>query len=150
MDVDQYNSHLRDSILNLNFDGVVYAIEKGANINSYFERDGLRYYHLYYACTRYPSYTNNNAIKLLVIIKHLISKGSDIDSLNTNLKHTPLHMAAYVGWLDGITVLLDAGANREVTDMYGQTAADYAETGGHHKIAEYIRSYEFPVKGVNL
>jgi len=152
--VNKYDDQLRSSISSINFDGVVHAIEQGADVNGYHEINGCKYYTFYEVCNRYPTYNNYQDAELLRILKYLISKGADVNSIGCARRQTPLHIAASVGWLDGVVVLLDSGANKEITDIYGLTAESHAESLGYQNIEyygipEYIRSYEFPVKGVN-
>jgi len=123
------------------FDGVVQAVDEGIDVNGYCIISGQEFYYLNGACI-----WNDRTMR---IIKFLIEKGANVDSISGHDNWTPLHTAARDGRMDIVEILLDAGANKEIKDKYGDTAADLAESHGYIVVAEYIRSYSaIPVKGV--
>jgi len=130
------------------FDRVVLDIESGADVNGYYMFGNYKYYHLYMACEK--SGKGLNCVGPAInIIKYLISKGADLNSVNGPCDLTPLHFTACCGYIEYVVVLLEAGADVDICDRDGRTALECAEFNGKHEIAEYIRSYDLPVKGVN-
>jgi ankyrin repeat protein len=71
----------------------------------------------------------------------LISHGADINEPGTEWKTALMHAAAD-GELDVCAVLLSHGADAAAHDMFGRTAADWARSGGHHRIASMLRKVE--------
>jgi hypothetical protein len=77
----------------------------------------------------------------------------DIDWMHDNLMmrdlrdghdgifHTALHSAAREGNRESVTLLLQRGANRDIKDTWGRTAAGRAVEYGHHDIAEHIETF---------
>jgi ankyrin repeat protein len=56
--------------------------------------------------------------------------------LNTNLK--PLHYAAAVGNVEIVRVLIEAGAELEASDKYGETALNIASAFGHADVVRQL------------
>ncbi|KAH6928290.1 hypothetical protein HPB50_013953 [Hyalomma asiaticum] len=52
---------------------------------------------------------------------------------------TPLHVAAELGHVSTVRLLLDSGADLLARDAQGQTATDVAELAGHAQVAEMLR-----------
>jgi ankyrin repeat protein len=52
-----------------------------------------------------------------------------------------LHSAAREGNRESVTLLLQRGANRDIKDTWGRTAAERAVQYGHHDIAELIETF---------
>ena len=71
-------------------------------------------------------------------IRLLITYGADINEAGIEWKTALMHAAAN-GNLELCTVLLGHGADPAAHDMFGRTAADWAEAGGHHRIASLLR-----------
>lgn len=78
------------------------------------------------------------------VVRRLIAAGAPLDHVN-NLGWTALIEAVILG--DGgprhqrvVRALLDAGADRSITDRQGRTPLDLAEMAGHVTIAEMLRN----------
>jgi ankyrin repeat protein len=79
-------------------------------------------------------------------IRRLVALGADPDRRTTfgGPAHgegvTALHLAAQNAHIDAIAALLEAGADRTLTDaLYGATPASWAEHGGHAEAAARLR-----------
>ncbi len=73
----------------------------------------------------------------------LIGMGIDIDaySIVIHPHATALHQAVAADSLDAVKVLVEAGARLDVADkIYRGTPLQWAEYGGHARIAEYLRA----------
>jgi hypothetical protein len=87
------------------------------------------------------------------VLDILLDSGMDIDWMHDNLMmrdlrdghggifHTALHSAAREGNRESVTLLLQRGANRDIKDTWGRTAAERAVQYGHHDIAELIETF---------
>ncbi len=60
------------------------------------------------------------------MLQFLIEKGVDLEDKNGTFEGTPLIDAASERWLLGVKMLLEAGANVQAKNKYGETAAYYA------------------------
>lgn len=86
------------------------------------------------------SYKNNASA-----IPVLIQAGLDVNTPDSN-GQTPLILAARLGWLNTVKVLLAQGADISIRDHKGKTAADYAlESSNHAK--ETLDGAHFDKKG---
>ncbi|MCJ1380862.1 hypothetical protein MMC17_003971 [Xylographa soralifera] len=74
------------------------------------------------------------------IIKHLLSVGADIDSLEPDMG-TPLHRAAWREHKGTIEVLLQMGANTHIKNRWGKTALDMVVGYGRTDLAELWSSF---------
>jgi len=133
---DDPNRKLKHAIMNDDLPSVKGAILDGADVNAYFVST---YTHLYIAIQ------NGN----IEIIKYLIANGANVDAVNGSLNWTPLHYAARYNYFDRVKLLLEAGASIDLVDTIECTAVDIAELHNYNDMANYIRSYDIPVKGVN-
>jgi uncharacterized protein len=52
--------------------------------------------------------------------------------------YTPLHQAAAAGLVEVITILLEAGAKRDMRCDQGKTPADYARERGHEGVLQVL------------
>jgi len=132
---------LKEAIKLNSYDRVVLAVEAGADVNGHPETSyAYKCHHLYWAM-RFD----------ISIIRYLILKGANINSLNGHAQWTPLHKVVFEGNFEVVKLLIEYGAQTWHTDIYGRTVINIAEMNGHFEIAEYIRSYnDIPVKGVNV
>jgi ankyrin repeat protein len=71
-------------------------------------------------------------------VRLLTSHGADINEPGTEWKTALMHAAAN-GNLGLCTVLLSYGADPDARDMFGGTAAYWAEQKGHQRIASLLR-----------
>ena len=78
------------------------------------------------------------------VVQLLLEAGEDPNRYNPVGFHahsTPLHQAALAGHFDVVRLLAERGARLDFKDIHHDgTAADWAEYGGHHDIAEYLRN----------
>jgi len=127
------------------YDAVVLAVESAGDVNGYFLFPSSKFYCLYEAC--HKDGKNDTKVSMR-IIKYLISKGADLNSINGTLKLTPLHLAAYCGYDDYVAVLLEAGASTDIIDGDGRNAFECARSNQHFETAAFIKSYhDVLVKG---
>jgi hypothetical protein len=71
-------------------------------------------------------------------VRLLVSHGADINESGTEWKTALMHAAANGRW-DLCAFLLSCGADASAGDMFGQTAADWAEHNGHGRTAFLLR-----------
>ena len=71
-------------------------------------------------------------------VRRLLSSGCDVNERGTSNDQTSLHIAAYRGDMEVVWTLLDAGADRHLTDAVGATALDLAAQRGHQDVAELL------------
>ena len=60
-------------------------------------------------------------------VEELLKHGAEVDAI-TNLKQTPLHLAAVRGTVETARLLLDAGADLDAKDMRGRSPTELAKT----------------------
>ncbi len=72
-------------------------------------------------------------------VKLLIDKGADVNAIEATEAFSPLMMAAGLGQIDIVKVLLAHNANKELRDNDGDTALTHAETSKHAEIAQLLR-----------
>ena len=82
------------------------------------------------------------------IVQLLINAGADVNARvvrpgSPHLGGTPLHWCARQkdDCAEVIEVLLKNGGDPTLTDAFGKTALQYAEEGGHARVAEVLRSH---------
>ncbi|KIN02923.1 hypothetical protein OIDMADRAFT_18485 [Oidiodendron maius Zn] len=87
------------------------------------------------------------------VLDILLDSGMDINWMHDNMMmkdprdghdgifHTALHTAARRGNRESVTLLLQRGANRDIKDTRGRTAAERAVQYGHNDIAELIETF---------
>ena len=87
------------------------------------------------------------ALGRVAAIRRLLELGADPNAVGTfgGPDHgegvTALHLAAQNGDQDAVRALLDAGADPTIRDaLHGGAAWSWAEHGGHHELAELLRS----------
>ncbi|KAM5350649.1 hypothetical protein ACJ41O_007154 [Fusarium nematophilum] len=86
------------------------------------------------------------------VIDMLLARGASLTSLKYE-KHpksrmfypfmgngTVLHTAAEDGKMDIVKHLIEKGADKDIKDRKGMTAAEVAEVVGHHEVARYLES----------
>jgi peptide-methionine (S)-S-oxide reductase len=80
------------------------------------------------------------------IVEMLLDAGEDPNRYNPKGAHshsTPLHQAVWGGHLDVVRLLVERGARRDLKDTLWQgTPLDWAEYGGQHAIADYLRGLD--------
>ena len=112
-----YNGH--DEVVTL-------LINKGATIDS---RDNKGMTPLIHAASgEYPS-----------TVELLLDAGADIDAVDGGEKFTALMMAAALGNVEVVKVLLQRGADKTKTDIDGESAADFALNGNHLEIVKLLQ-----------
>ena len=71
----------------------------------------------------------------------LVSRGADVNEPGTEWKTALMHAAARGHW--GLcALLLSRGADVKAHDMFGRTAACWAQFGGHERVASSLRKAE--------
>eukprot|EP00871_Galdieria_phlegrea_P005557 jgi/Galph1/6001/GphlegSOOS_G4668.1 len=73
-------------------------------------------------------------------VLRLILSGVSVNVCNDDLR-TPLHLAAAVGHLEIVQLLLEYGGSVNVTDCRGKTPLADAIRGNHQKVIECLQSY---------
>ena len=78
----------------------------------------------------------------LALVRNAIREGADIDAKRSDAEGaTALMWAAYRGNKAMVVALLEAGANVNATDNYGDTAIDEARIGGYSDIVDILRAH---------
>lgn len=72
------------------------------------------------------------------LIRLLSQKGADVNEKGGYLEKTPLHLAATNGDLKTVKLLIELGADKEIKDANGGTAAVRAREQGHQEIADIL------------
>ncbi|EEH40231.2 hypothetical protein PAAG_02286 [Paracoccidioides lutzii Pb01] len=72
------------------------------------------------------------------VVQRLLRHGADIETCG-EFKRTTLHIAADEGQFACVTVLVDSGADPQVSDENGDTPLVLAEEGNWNKVASYLR-----------
>lgn len=87
------------------------------------------------------------------LVRHLLLNLNAFDSLHiTNIHgNTPLHTAALHSSLEIVTLLLDAGSDKTIKNVFNNTPEESAKFSRRSKIASFIRDYDptFDVKEVD-
>ena len=99
---------------------VEWLISKGANLNL---KSNLGTTALHSVCT--PSSVKGTS-NHYAIAKALLNAGADVNARD-NSGETPLHRASQCGLKDTVKLLLDSGANKNITDYEGLTAVQRLE-----------------------
>jgi ankyrin repeat protein len=102
---------------------VKWLLTEGANANLSAKVGSLEAPPLWHAMLCSPS-SFNFSVPLL-LLKH----GALESAPDPRLKRTPLHLAAQLGNLLGVALLLNAGADLKALDAESKTPLDYAEDG---------------------
>ncbi|MDR6340599.1 ankyrin repeat protein [Filimonas zeae] len=89
----------------------------------------------------------------LPLVSYCIQLGLNVNAASTS-GETPLMLLAQSGLfsragvledcMNKIQLLLDAGADMQMKDLYGNTAADHAQTAGNHALADWINAQVTP------
>lgn len=74
---------------------------------------------------------------MLAAIKKLIKSGENVNEVEA-AGNTPLHSAAYEGWLEGVEVLLSLGAKIDASNNAGDRPYHWAENMGHKEVMDFI------------
>ena len=74
-----------------------------------------------------------------VLLKRLVRAGIDINAGDYD-KRSAVHISAAEGNLVALKVLVDGGANLQVTDRWNNTAMDEARNNKAEQIVEYLNS----------
>jgi hypothetical protein len=71
-------------------------------------------------------------------VEILLDAGAEINAVDAGEHFTALMMAAAEGNIEVVKVLLAKGADKTLLDVDGESAADFARSKGHAKIAELL------------
>ena len=74
---------------------------------------------------------------MLAAIKKLIKSGENVNEVEA-AGNTPLHSAAYEGWLEGVEKLLSLGAKIDASNNAGDRPYHWAENMGHKEVMDFI------------
>ena len=74
---------------------------------------------------------------LFAAIKKLVDSGENVNEVEA-AGNTPLHSAAYEGWLEGVELLLGLGAKIDASNNAGDRPYHWAENMGHKEVMEFI------------
>ncbi|KAG9239846.1 ankyrin repeat-containing domain protein [Calycina marina] len=72
------------------------------------------------------------------LMRFLIQRGADVEAVIGRCLSTPLHLAAEVGNIGKIKVLLKAGARPDIEDVDGRTPKVRAEENNHAEAANLL------------
>jgi len=82
------------------------------------------------------------------VVRLLLDAGENPDRYNPKGNHahsTPLHQAVWAGHDGVVRLLADRGARLDIRDtIHEGTPLDWADFGGRHEIAEFLRAREMP------
>eukprot|EP01138_Halocafeteria_seosinensis_P000985 gb/GECG01001008.1/.p1 GENE.gb/GECG01001008.1/~~gb/GECG01001008.1/.p1 ORF type:complete len:224 (+),score=35.24 gb/GECG01001008.1/:1-672(+) len=94
--------------------------------------------------TKNPLYSNKhpNFAPPEEIIEMLVNEyNADVNSMDQS-QHTPLHWAAYLGYMEAAQIILDSGrANLTLKNFAGQTPYDLAVHTGHDEVAQLLKQH---------
>jgi len=142
IDFSNSNANIREAFCQYDHNAIISLINNYNDANGYHDyyHDGFAYYNLYLA----------SRCRNIEPVKHLISKGAEINQVSGHLRWTALHVAAFNGSFNIVKYLLDSGADSEIKDTAGHTAGDLAEQQGNHDVVVCIETHVFElVKGVH-
>ena len=71
-------------------------------------------------------------------IEMLISLGANIHSLDNQEEGTLLHLAASLGYVDIVKLLLKYGCNKNIEDRFGSKAIDIARDNKYEEIVKIL------------
>ena len=74
---------------------------------------------------------------ILAAIKKLAEVGENVNEVEA-AGNTPLHSAAYEGWMEGIELLLSLGAKIDASNNAGDRAYHWAENMGHKEVMDLL------------
>eukprot|EP00996_Jenningsia_fusiforme_P000256 NODE_1209_length_1640_cov_31.250786_g1074_i0.p1 GENE.NODE_1209_length_1640_cov_31.250786_g1074_i0~~NODE_1209_length_1640_cov_31.250786_g1074_i0.p1 ORF type:complete len:444 (-),score=99.88 NODE_1209_length_1640_cov_31.250786_g1074_i0:241-1572(-) len=93
----------------------------------------------------------SKSLRTLVEFVDRMRGQKDIDfRWEDNCNLTPLMLAAQIGWAEGVTQLLRNGADPDIRDSNGKTAANHATSEGHKGIVKLIQQAKEPEAEVTL
>ncbi len=72
------------------------------------------------------------------VVKLCIKKGVDLNSTKRKSGITPLLLASCFNNIDMINLLLENGADIDITDKFGMSAKDYARKLGQKSVVEFL------------
>ncbi|KXH68953.1 hypothetical protein CSAL01_09196 [Colletotrichum salicis] len=75
-----------------------------------------------------------------IVAEFLVKKGANLQILNTNKRWTALHLAALIGSLDIVEMLINHGADVNAQDRQVYTALYFALQEGHGGIADCLKT----------
>jgi len=73
------------------------------------------------------------------LLRKLVEEGHDVNEVEA-AGNTPLHNAAYFGWLEGAELLIELGAKVNASNNAGDSAYIWAENMGQKKMMEFLES----------
>jgi hypothetical protein len=71
-----------------------------------------------------------------------LDNGEDVNEVE-GAGNTPLHCAAYEGWLEGCELLLNLGAKLNASNNAGDRPWHWAKNMGHTEVMEFLEKVSF-------
>ena len=132
-DVNTQNKGGQTLLMHAGFNGHTelceYLIHKGINIGT---RDSDGRTALMYTCTGPFAKT----------VELMLETGANASAVDTKEHWTPLMFAAAEGQYEIVKLLLDAGADKTIKDVDGDTAESFAIQNKHTNVAKLLREYK--------
>lgn len=75
-------------------------------------------------------------------IMKAVDNGEDVNEVE-GAGNTPLHCAAYEGWLEGCELLLNLGAKLNASNNAGDRPWHWAKNMGHTEVMEFLEKVRF-------
>ena len=76
-------------------------------------------------------------------IKKAVEEGEDVNEVE-GAGNTPIHAAAYEGWLEGIELLVSLGAKLNASNNAGDRAYHIASYMDHTHVMEWLEKVRLP------
>ncbi len=114
-----------------------YLVSEGANVNRNYKPDPRISTQPQITTTPLLEAARFNGPESSAIMTHLLEKGAQPNRRNEK-GWTALMLVAKEGYEDSVRLLVSFGANVNLRNAYGRTAADEARWRGHGAIADYL------------
>jgi hypothetical protein len=74
--------------------------------------------------------------------RRLVAAGADVNKQHGEDGPTPLHLAAYMGHVEMLKVLVELGADVDAQAANGETALQFSVRSGKHQVVQVLRELE--------
>lgn len=95
------------------------------------------HFNSWHVCVTFSQNRLISSLNSCIYFSLLIQHGADVNS-HTSSGDTACHFAAYRGYLEAVKILVDAGADLDVTNDKFRTPYDDAERQGHVTLLPYL------------